>query len=79
MEKPHSETINKSPQYHDDKQIICAWKMIYILMDDVKNFMDEKYKDKNEQISNHDIEDVIEYLNNALKNVMKNTIEYKVK
>ena len=62
-----------------EKQLIRAWKMIYILMDDVKNFMDEKYKDKNEQISNHDIEDVIEYLNNALKNVMKNTIEYKVK
>lgn len=79
MEKQQSEAINKSPQYHDDKQIIYAWKMIYILMDDVKNFMDEIYKDKNEQISNHDIEDVIEYLNNALKNVMKNTIEYKVK
>ena len=62
-----------------EKQLIRAWKMIYILMDDVKNFMDEKYKDKNEQISNHDIEDVIEDLNNALKNVMKNTIEYKVK
>ena len=62
-----------------EKQLIRAWKMIYILMDDVKNFMDEKYKDKNEQISNHDIEDVIEYLNNALKNVMKNTIEYNAK
>ena len=79
MEKQLSEAINKSPQHHDDKQIMCAWKMIYILMDDVKNFMDEKYKDKNEQISNHDIEDVIEYLNNALKNVMKSTIEYNVK
>jgi hypothetical protein len=79
MEKQHSEAINKWPQYYDSKQIIRAWKMIYILMDDVKNFMDEKYKDKNEQISNHDIEDVIEYLNNALKNIMKNTIEYKVK
>lgn len=62
-----------------------AWKMIYRLMDNVKTSMDAtvegkkkydhygKYVSSN-SITNQDVDNIIDYINNALQNIIRNTI-----
>lgn len=59
------------------KQSVNAWRMIYRLMDNVKIVMDNDYKAKNGNISNKDIDYIIGYINDALKNIIRNTIGRK--
>ena len=58
-------------------QSVNAWRMIYRLMDNVKVVMDNDYKSKNGNISNKDVDYIIDYIYNSLKNVTKNTISAK--
>lgn len=51
--------------------------MIYRLMDNVKVVMDNDYKSKSGNISNKDVDYIIDYIYNSLKNVTKNTISAK--
>jgi len=59
------------------KQSINAWIMIYRLMDNIKVVMDNQYKSKNGNITNKDVDGIIDYLYNSLQNVTKNTIGEK--
>jgi len=59
------------------KQSINAWRMIYRLMDNIKVVMDNQYKSKNGNITNKDVDGIIDYLYNSLQNVTKNTIGEK--
>lgn len=56
------------------KQSVNAWRMIYRLMDNVKIVMSNDYKAKNGNISNKDVDYIIDYIYNALKNITRNTI-----
>ena len=59
------------------RQSVNAWKMIYNLMDNVKSKMDYDYQGKNGRISVKDVDNVIDYINMSLDNVIKNTIGNK--
>ena len=56
------------------KQTINAWRMIYILMDNVKTLMDSTYQGKRGVISNQDVDGIIDYIYNSLQNITRNTI-----
>ena len=56
------------------KQSVNAWRMIYRLMDNVKSIMNNDYKAKNGNISNKDVDYIIDYIYDALKNITRNTI-----
>lgn len=56
------------------RQSINAWRMIYRLMDNVKMSMDASNQDKNGQITNKDVDNIIDYIYNSLQNITKNTI-----
>lgn len=55
-------------------QAVNAWRMLYRLMDNVKVVMDNDYKAKKGNISNKDVDYVIDYIYNSVQNVAKNTI-----
>ena len=67
------------------RQPVNAWKMIYRLMDNVKTSMDAtiegkknydhygKYASSN-LITNQDVDNIIDYIYNALQNITRNTI-----
>ena len=57
------------------KQSINAWRMIYRLMDNVKTKMDADWQNNGGNISNQNVDQVIDYIYNALKRKKKNTIE----
>jgi len=56
------------------KQSINAWRMIYRLMDNVKTKMDADWKGCGGNISNQDVDQVIDYIYSSLKNITRNTI-----
>lgn len=56
------------------RQSINAWRMLYRLMDNVKVSMNATWNDKNGQIINKDVDDIIDYINISLQNITKNTI-----
>lgn len=58
-------------------QSINAWRMIYSLMDNVKQSMDYTYKDKNGRISNQDVDNTIDYIYNSIESITQSTIENK--
>ena len=47
---------------------VDAWKMIYHLMDNTKVAMDNDYKTKNGNISNEDVDNIINYIHEGLRN-----------
>jgi len=64
---------------------VNAWRMIYRLMDNVKTSMDATVKGKkrydhygkytpSDSISNQDVDNIIDYIYNALQNITRNTI-----
>lgn len=55
-------------------QTINAWKMIYRLMDNVKVKMDDDYQARGGNVTNSDVDDVIDYIHNALSGIIRNTI-----
>lgn len=57
------------------KQAINAWRMIYLLMDNIKEVMNSDWKEKNGQITNYDVDRIIDYIYNSLNNVTRNTIK----
>lgn len=56
------------------KQSINAWRMIYRLMDNVKTKMDADWQGCGGNISNQDVDQVIDYIYSSLKNITRNTI-----
>lgn len=54
-----------------------AWKMIYRLMDNVKTSMDYTYKDKSGNITRQDVYDIVDYINNGIQGILKNTVNSK--
>ena len=54
-------------------QTINAWKMIYRLMDNVKVKMDDDYQARGGNVTNSDVDDVIDYIHNALSGIIRNT------
>ena len=66
-------------------QAVNAWRMIYNLMDNVKTSMDAtiegkkkydhygKYTSSN-SVTNQDVDNIIDYIYNALQNIIRNTI-----
>lgn len=57
-----------------DRNLINAWKMIYRLMDNVKTLMDGDYQAKGGNVTNSDVDDVIDYIHKALQNIIRNTV-----
>ena len=55
-------------------QTINAWKMIYRLMDNVKVKMDDDYQARGGNVTNSDVDDVIDYIHKALQNIIRNTV-----
>ena len=47
------------------------WRMIYHLMDNIKNVMDNTYQGKRSAISMKDVNNIIEYINMSIKNIVK--------
>ena len=68
------QTDNQGNTNCDNRQSINAWRMIYRLMDNVKVSMNAIWNDKNGQIINKDVDDIIDYFNMSLQNIIKNTI-----
>ncbi len=56
------------------KQSINAWRMIYRLMDNVKTKMDADWQNCGGNISNQNVDQVIDYIYNALRSITRNTI-----
>ena len=56
------------------KQSINAWRMIYNLMDNVKNAMKSDWQGKNGKITNEDVDRIIDYIYDSIKNITRNTI-----
>ena len=54
-------------------QTINAWKMIYRLMDNVKVKMDDDYQARGGNVTNFDVDDVIDYIHNAISGIIRNT------
>lgn len=54
-----------------DKKAFNYWRMIYRFMDNVKNAMDNTYRNKKDAISMEDVNDVIEYINTSLQMIVK--------
>jgi hypothetical protein len=50
------------------------WKMIYRLMDNVKTKMDADWQGCCGNISNQDVDQVIDYIYSSLKNITRNTL-----
>lgn len=55
-------------------QSLNAWRMIYNLMDNVKEAMDHTYKYKGSAISDKDVDGIVDYIYDSLQGIMKNTI-----
>lgn len=55
-------------------QSLNAWRMIYNLMDNVKEAMDHTYKYKGSSIANKDVARITDYICDSLKGIIKNTI-----
>lgn len=55
-------------------QSLNAWRMIYNLMDNVKEAMDHTYKYKGSSIANKDVVRITDYICDSLKGIIKNTI-----
>lgn len=47
------------------------WRMIYRLMDNVKTAMDATAQDKQSNISMKDVQNIIQYINTSINNIMK--------
>lgn len=58
-----------------NNQSLNVWRMIYRLMDNVKVKMDADYQAKNGRMAVKDAKDAIEYINNAINNILRNTIQ----
>ncbi len=56
------------------RQSVNAWRMIYRLMDNVKVKMDNDYQARGGNVTNHDVDGVIDYIYNALSGITRNTI-----
>ena len=56
------------------RQSVNAWRMIYRLMDNVKVKMDYDWQAKNGNISNKDVDEVIDYIYDSLNNITKTSI-----
>ncbi len=56
------------------RQSVNAWRMIYRLMDNVKVKMDNDYQARGGNVTKQDVDGVIDYIYNALRNITKNTI-----
>lgn len=56
------------------RQSVNAWRMIYRLMDNVKTKMDADWQGGGGNISNQDVDNIIDYIYNALQNITRNTI-----
>lgn len=61
----------------EKKRSSNAWKMIYRLMDNVKTSMDYTYKDKSGNITRQDVYDIVDYINNGIQGILKNTVNSK--
>ena len=46
------------------------WKMIYCLMDNVKTKMDADWQGCRGNISNQDVDNIVEYINMSLDNIL---------
>lgn len=47
------------------------WRMIYRLMDNVKTAMDNTHQNKGNAISMKDVNNIIEYINMSIQNIVK--------
>lgn len=73
-----NENINTNPQGEANlvrRQSINAWRMIYRLMDNVKVKMDNDYQARGGNVTNQDVDGVINYINDALNSITRNSIE----
>ena len=58
-------------------QAINAWRMIYRLMDNVKTVMDADWDGKQGNISKADVNNIINYIQDSLQGITRNTINIK--
>ena len=47
------------------------WKLLYNFMVNVKKIMDVTYEEKNNEVTENDINYIIDYVNNGIKNIIK--------
>ena len=64
-------TDNKGEVNLTRNKALNYWKMIYNLMDNVKNVMDNTYQGKKSAISMKDVNKIIEYINMSIQNIVK--------
>lgn len=58
----------------NSKQASNAWKMIYRFMDNVKIKMDSDLKQCNGNISINDVDEAMSYIQEGIREILKNTI-----
>ena len=46
-----------------------AWKLLYILMDDVKTIMDNKYRENDGDIPEKDVKEMFDYVRRSLDQI----------
>lgn len=56
------------------RQSVNAWKMLFLLMDNVKVKMKSDYEACGGKVSNQMVNDTIEYINMSINNILRNTI-----
>lgn len=67
--------LNKSGEPNMvQNQSLNAWRMIYNLMDNVKEAMDHTYNYKGSAIADKDVDRIVDYIYDSLQGIMKNTI-----
>lgn len=47
------------------------WRMIYNLLANIKTSMDATYKDNNGRITKQHVDDIVEYINMSLNNILE--------
>ena len=47
------------------------WKLLYCFVADMKRIMDVTYEDNNGEVTEHDINYIVDYINNGIKNIIK--------
>lgn len=46
-----------------------AWKLLYILMDDVKHIMDNKHHENDGDVSENDVKEIFDYVRRSLNQI----------
>lgn len=66
----NTSTDNQSNIITEKLQPLNYWRMIYRLMDNVKTAMDATAQDKQSNISMKDVQNIIQYINTSINNIM---------